>query len=114
MSERRNFDRVGATGAGAGLLVVAVAALVVIDADAGTLRAAQVTRTIGWLAVAFVGYVVVLGATQRTTWRHSWRWLLVLGLGLRLALVATTPTLSDDVYRYLWECRSGRRPDRRW
>ena len=92
-----------ATVCGAAILVAGFGALVVIDARSGTLRAEQVTSSIAWLAVAFVGYGVISAATQRRSAVVSWKWLLVLGFVLRMALLSTTPTLSDDVYRYLWE-----------
>ena len=92
---------------GAAVLAVGFAALVILDARTGTLRDGQVGTTIGWLLLAFAGYALVMAGTQRSApkaaGRESWKWLLVFGLALRLALLGTTPTLSDDVYRYLWE-----------
>ena len=33
----------------------------------------------------------------------SWRWLWIAPIVFRALLLLTTPTLSDDVYRYLWD-----------
>jgi len=33
----------------------------------------------------------------------GWRWLWLAPIVFRLLMLATEPTLSDDVYRYLWE-----------
>ncbi len=35
--------------------------------------------------------------------RLSWRWLLAVGIALRLVWLAHPPGLSEDVYRYLWD-----------
>lgn len=86
---------------GAVLMAVGFLGIVMNDVRNGTLRELVVEHTIGWFLVAAVGYLVVIVAGERRT--PPLRWLLVFGLVLRLALLSTEPTLSDDVYRYLWE-----------
>ena len=87
---------------GAALLVVGVGGLVWLDAVNGTLRAGVTSSTITWFLVAFAGFVVLL-RVQVGRISFDWRYLLAVGLLLRIALFFTEPTLSDDVYRYLWE-----------
>jgi len=107
-----------ALGAGVGLLALGVGSLVGLDASNNTLRASTTQSTIGAFLIAGFGYALVMVATQsrgiqtlNTLWTFDtpwtlnalWKWLLLLGLVLRLGMVFTEPTLSDDVYRYLWE-----------
>ena len=88
---------------GAALLVLGFAGITWIDLANDTLRSGVVASTIGWFLVAFGGYLMLLAVQSRAGGTLDWRWLLVLGLALRLLMLVTTPTLSDDVYRYLWE-----------
>jgi len=90
-------------GTGVGLLVLGFIGIVWVDQVNNTLRAGAITNTIGWFLAAFAGYLVLLRVQKNTGVTLNWRWFLVLGLALRLLMLATTPTLSDDVYRYLWE-----------
>lgn len=92
-------------------------ALVVVDRNRGTLRADVTPTTLWLLAVATVGYGLAVLLTERAgrANRHgsgepdasgSARSLRLLWAGpivFRLLLVFTDPTLSDDVYRYLWD-----------
>ncbi len=90
--------------AGVALLAAGFVRLAWLDAVNGTLRGDVVPSTIVWFLVAFVGFVLLIVAVQPRRRRAvEWRWLLLVGLGLRLLMLATEPTLSDDVYRYLWE-----------
>ncbi len=60
-----------------------------------------------WFAVAFVLYLAVLRLVSRHP-RPSWMPLaLILAVAIlaRATLVGTTPTLSDDLYRYRWDGR---------
>lgn len=67
----------------------------------GTLRDGRVPETIFWYTLAFVGY---LGATVWIEKRAvPMRWVWGAAILFRLLLLLTTPTLSDDVYRYLWD-----------
>jgi len=89
--------------AGAALLILGFAGIVWVDLANDTLRADAVTNTIAWFLVAAVGYAALSGIQTATGLAMNWKWLLVVGLALRLLMLVTTPTLSDDVYRYLWE-----------
>jgi hypothetical protein len=56
--------------------------------------------------LAFVPYAVAVG--RRTRWgalRAPWLALLLPALLMRLAVLGQPPTLSDDLWRYLWEGR---------
>lgn len=67
----------------------------------GSLRGAEVPATIAWYLLAFAAYAVALLWAERREVPMSWVW--VAALCFRLVLLLTTPTLSDDVYRYLWD-----------
>ncbi len=89
---------------GSALLAVGIGALVWVDATQGTLRADAIPMTVVWFLVAGLGYLVLLAFQRDGQDRHiPWKWFLGLGLVLRLVLLATEPTLSDDIYRYIWE-----------
>lgn len=45
--------------------------------------------------------MLAVWANERS--RFSLRWVWVFALALRVLLLTTSPTLSDDVYRYLWD-----------
>ena len=113
MASRLTTDLARASGSakaveGLGALVIAVSfgALLWLDAANDTLRAQVVPTTITWLFVAFAGYGMLMLVRQRASIESwlDWRLLVAGGLVIRLALLLfTDPTLSDDVYRYLWE-----------
>ena len=102
-----------ALGAGVAALVLGIVALVALDRRNGTLRDGVVPDTVMWFLVAWIGWAVAMVAIERSVrpatiraggaFTIPWKWLIALGLVLRVALVFTEPTLSDDVYRYLWE-----------
>lgn len=50
--------------------------------------------------LAFGAYFMVLA---RPEWLRYWRYWLVVGAMLRVILLFGMPTLSDDVYRFLWD-----------
>jgi hypothetical protein len=57
---------------------------------------------LGWYAVAFAGYLgglIWIEFKRSTSLRLVW----IAGIAFRLLLLLTTPTLSDDVYRYIWD-----------
>lgn len=54
---------------------------------------------IGAFTLAFSGYLALVWRPQM----HQLKWLAVLGIALRLALVFAFPLLSDDVYRFIWD-----------
>ena len=72
-----------------------------LHADQGTLRDRVTPRTIVWFSVAFVGFLVALWWNRRHPLPLVWLW--AIPIAFRLILLSTTPTLSDDVYRYLWD-----------
>jgi len=75
--------------------------MVVLDGRHGTLREAIVPETIFWYIVAFIGFTIAVVGNER--WRLPTRWLWIAAIVFRLLLLTTSPTLSDDVYRYLWD-----------
>ena len=81
--------------------VLAYAGLVVIDQRHGTLRAEHVPSSIGWYLVAFGGFAVAVWWNERSPIDRRWLW--AVPIVFRLLLFTTEPTLSDDVYRYLWD-----------
>jgi hypothetical protein len=68
----------------------------------GTLRDGITPDTLAWYALAFAAYV---GAIVWTEMRPGVEMKLVwaAAIGCRLILLLTVPTLSDDVYRYVWD-----------
>ncbi|MGI9598650.1 MAG: hypothetical protein ACR2QK_20975 [Acidimicrobiales bacterium] len=86
---------------GAGLGTVAYGTMVVVDRWTGTLRAGSTPTTIALYLTAFLSYGAVIWANEQQ--RLSLRWLWAFPILFRLLLLATEPTLSDDVYRYLWD-----------
>jgi len=95
--------RGGRTLLAAGALAIALGlgAMVVLDVRHGTLREGVVPQTIAWWGLAFVGFAVAIIGNER--WRVPTRWLWVAAIVFRLLMLSTSPTLSDDVYRYLWD-----------
>ncbi len=85
----------------AGVLGASFVALLVLDADNGTLRGPTATASVAWLLVAFGAFLLAVLANERNP--VPIRWLWVGAIVFRLLLAATEPSLSDDVYRYLWE-----------
>lgn len=83
------------------VLTVSIVALVVVDLQQGTLRAATTPISIGWWLAAFVGFGLAAWSNERRPIPLWWLW--TVAVALRLVLVATEPSLSDDVYRYLWD-----------
>ena len=73
-----------------------------VDVRFGTLRDEFVTQTIGWYLLAFVGFVGAIVVVERQKFVDK-RWLWGGAILFRILLLFTTPTLSDDVYRYLWD-----------
>ena len=82
--------------------LVAYAGMVYLDAQHGTLRAAVTPQTITFYMLAYVAYLgAIIWVERRTEWPVIWVW--ITAILARLLLVFTSPTLSDDVYRYLWD-----------
>lgn len=83
------------------LLLGAAVALVLLDDRNGTLRAGTTPRTIAWYLVAFAGFGLAAWWSERRTINPWVLW--TVPIAARLLLLLTEPTLSDDVYRYLWD-----------
>jgi len=86
---------------GIALLAVGLIGLLVVDARNDTLREAVVDQTIAWWAVMFVGFAAAAWSNEGRPFDLRIIW--IVAILARLVLLVTTPTLSDDVYRYLWE-----------
>ncbi|MGH1492910.1 MAG: hypothetical protein ACRBK7_26530 [Acidimicrobiales bacterium] len=84
------------------ICLVAYGALVVADRSTGTLRGATTPTTLGFIGLAFVGYLAAARQAERSP-TIPWQLLWLAPIVFRLLLLATEPTLSDDVYRYLWD-----------
>ncbi len=86
---------------GAALGFGAYGAMVILDASAGTLRESYTSTTIWLYLIAFVGFLVIVAWNERRPISTLWFW--GIPIVFRLLLLFTEPTLSDDVYRYLWD-----------
>ena len=82
--------------------LVAYGGLVHLHLRTGTLTFGNVPITLRWYALAFIAY---LGALIWAEWRRglSLKVIFAAALLFRILLLLTLPTLSGDVYRYLWE-----------
>ena len=88
--------------------IVVYSGLVSVHWRYGTLTFAQVPQSIGWLLLAFCGYVALLGwmaFVDRREPEHGQLLLYIFAGAIlfRLLLLLTEPTLSSDIYRYLWD-----------
>ena len=84
-----------------GLSLLAYGGMVRMDWRYGTLRDGRLPETIAWYLLAFFAFLgAILWVEKRGISR---RWLWGTAVTFRLLLLFTTPTLSDDVYRYLWD-----------
>ena len=50
-------------------------------------------------AVAFAAYFIAAGASEGLDRRHIWAG----GIALRVGMFPSTPALSEDIYRYMWD-----------
>lgn len=83
------------------LNVIGFGGLVWIDAVYGTLRGAISPLAIALYLLAFVGFVGLLVWGERRPFSMRFVWLAAILF--RALMLLTTPTLSDDVYRYMWD-----------
>lgn len=84
-----------AAGTGLTLAFVLMARLGAWSTSLGTFQALY--------AVAFGFFALALARSRTGAVPRAGLIVFVVALAARLALLATTPTLSDDVYRYVWE-----------
>jgi hypothetical protein len=82
--------------------VIAYGGMVAIHWQYGTLRNGYTPITLAWYALAFIAYLSTLvwaefnrGLPRTIIWSGA--------IIFRVMLLFTTPTLSDDVYRYMWD-----------
>ena len=81
--------------------IVAYGGLAWLHWQYGTLRDGIIGQTIAWYLVAFAAFVgVIVWAEKRPV---SLKWIWGAAILFRVLLLFTIPTLSDDVYRYLWD-----------
>ncbi len=81
--------------------LIAYAGLVRMQWRYGTLRDGRTPETIAWYLLAFAACLAVLVRAEKRPISMRWAW--VAAILFRLLLLFTTPTLSDDVYRYIWD-----------
>ena len=81
--------------------LIAYGGLVRLDQLHGNLRGPYTPETITWYLVAFFAF---LGAILWSEYRPiAAKWLWGGAILFRLLLLFTSPSLSDDIYRYLWD-----------
>lgn len=88
-----------------GVIAVSLGAyggLVRLYFQTGNLNNATVPHTLAWYALAFVAYLAALLWVERRG-ALSLRVIFAGAIIFRLLLLVTTPTLSSDVYRYIWD-----------
>lgn len=91
-----------ACGAGVGSYVLSALAIA---------PGADLVRHVGWFLVSFSFYLLAVGLVllrerqnpERAAGAKELGFILGWAVLLRLALLATTPSLSDDVFRYVWD-----------
>ncbi len=81
--------------------LVGYGALVLIDWLDGTLRAGTTPTTITVYLIVFAGFLFAVWWNERATIPIAWFW--AVPILARVVLWLTEPTLSDDVYRYIWD-----------
>jgi multisubunit Na+/H+ antiporter MnhG subunit len=81
--------------------LIAYLGLLRVDQLYGTLRGPQTPHTIAWYLLAFIAFVGILIWAERQVVPMKWVW--GAAILFRLLLLFTSPTLSDDVYRYIWD-----------
>ncbi len=77
------------------------AGLVRLDRLHGTLRDQITPQTIGWFSLAFASYIFLLFWMERRPLAMGWLW--AGAILFRFLMLLTAPTLSDDVFRYMWD-----------
>jgi hypothetical protein len=82
--------------------LVAYAGMVSVHRQHGTLRDEYTPTTLVWYGLAFGAYLAaILWAERQRGVAPSLLW--GGAIAFRVLLLFTTPSLSDDVYRYLWD-----------
>ncbi len=83
------------------LYFIGFAGLLGTDWLAGTLRDGYTPVTVAWYLLTFAAFIGLLLWVEKND--ISKRWLWGGAVLWRVMLLFTTPTLSDDVYRMLWD-----------
>lgn len=60
----------------------------------------QIDVYLGLYALAFIAYGLLVSLA---IYRHKWQGLVLLGIGIRVALIFAPTHSSDDHYRYVWD-----------
>ncbi len=84
------------------LSLLAYGGMIGVDWLYGTLRDGYTPQTIGWYLLGFVAYLGALVWVERRG-GIAMRWVWGAAIVFRVLLFFTVPTLSDDVYRYIWD-----------
>jgi len=84
-----------------GLSLLAYGGMVRMQWLYGTLRDNRTPETIGWYLLAFGAYLGAIVWAEKRGMPSRWMW--GGAILFRLLLLFTTPSLSDDVYRYIWD-----------
>jgi alpha-1,6-mannosyltransferase len=92
---RRGIDR--SVLLGAGLMILAFAAMISLP----SLRGSAVIRYLIFFMIAFIGYGIAVLRLKKSPPALMWIWFFAIVF--RVLLLFTSPTLSDDVFRYLWD-----------
>ncbi len=82
--------------------IAAYGGMVSVHLRYGTLRDGHTIETLAWYGLAFAVYVAAIVWVERGG-RFSWRLVWGAAVLFRLLLLFTQPTLSDDIYRYIWD-----------
>lgn len=77
--------------------------LVIFNFDNGTLRGGVITYAISLYLVAFFMFVLVLFFSEKRPKLIQPHVMWGIAILARVLMLFTTPSLSDDVYRYLWD-----------
>ncbi len=85
-----------------GLSLVAYTGLVSLYFQSNTLNNGSVPYTLGWYGLAFGAYLGALVWVERQN-NISLKAIFITAILFRLLLLLTEPTLSDDIYRYIWD-----------
>jgi hypothetical protein len=88
--------------ASVGVSLGAYGGLVSLHLQEANLNNASIPYTLAWYALALVAYLGVILWVERQG-GLSPKLILTGALVFRMLLLLTTPTLSDDVYRYIWD-----------
>ncbi|MEA2639833.1 MAG: alpha,6-mannosyltransferase, partial [Chloroflexota bacterium] len=105
---RRLMGRLASSRSQWGLYACGVALLGWAAALAVVPPGVDIPRHVGLTLLAWAVYVAALGLTlslRRGGLRRDLLFICIVAVGMRIPLAATPPSLSDDVYRAVWDAR---------